>query len=272
MSVFSSPSHPHSDRRISTVFWVLLAIFVTTGAMLWTDTGNAKLGVFLFVCAGWLISLCLHEYGHARAALHGGDITVGSKGYLTLNPLKYTHPVYSFVLPLIFIILGGIALPGGAVYIERGRIRSKAKNALISAAGPAINAGFAFVLLAILAAVAPSFDATVRVPHLEFYSALGYLALLQVMATLLNLIPMPGLDGYGIIEPWLKYETRRSLANIAPYGMMIVFLLLWNRTINGWFFGNIVDPILGWFGADWYAAYGSSLFHFFSLGFPGFGS
>jgi Zn-dependent protease len=271
MSVFSQ-THSHSDRRISTVFWVLLAIFATTGAMLWFGWGNAKLGVFLFVCAGWLISLCVHEYGHARTALHGGDITVGGKGYLTLNPLKYTHPVYSFVLPLLFIVLGGIALPGGAVYIERGRIRSKAKNALISAAGPATNAAFALVLLIVLAVVAPSFDGLYAVPHLEFWSALSYLALLQVMATILNLVPMPGMDGYGIIEPWLSYETRRSLANIAPYGMMILFLLLWNRTINSWFFNDLVFPILGWFHADLYAAYGSSLFHFFSLGFPGFGS
>ncbi|WP_042376193.1 site-2 protease family protein [Streptacidiphilus melanogenes] len=271
MSVFSH-SHSHSDRRISTVFWVLLAVFATTGWALWVGWGNARLGVFLFVCAGWLISLCLHEFGHARAALHGGDITVGAKGYLTLNPLKYTHPVYSFVMPLIFIVLGGIALPGGAVFIERGRIRSKAKNALVSAAGPAINAAFALVLLILLATVAPSFDGLTAVPHLEFFSALGYLALLQVMATILNLVPMPGLDGYGIIEPWLSYETRRSLANIAPYGMMIVFLLLFNRTINGWFFGNLVDPILSWFGADWYANYGNSLFHFFNIGFPGFGN
>lgn len=267
MSAFSSQSHSysHSDRRISTVFWVLLAVFATTGSALWVGWGNARLGVFLFVCAGWLISLCLHEFGHARAALHGGDITVGAKGYLTLNPLKYTHPVYSFLMPLIFIVLGGIALPGGAVFIERGRIRSKAKNALVSAAGPAVNAAFALVLLVVVGTMAPTAG------HPEFFSALGYLALLQVMATILNLVPMPGLDGYGIIEPWLSYETRRSLANIAPYGMMIVFLLMVNRNVSGWFFNGLIYPVLNWFGAYDYAAYGDTLFHFFNIGF-GFGS
>ncbi|SEM08762.1 site-2 protease family protein [Streptacidiphilus jiangxiensis] len=274
MSAFTSRSHSHSDRRISTVFLVLLAVFVTTGASLWVHWGNMTFGVFVFVCAGWLISLCLHEYAHARAALHGGDITVGSKGYLTLNPLKYTHPVYSFVMPLIFIILGGIALPGGAVFIERGRIRSKAKNALISAAGPAINAAFALVLLVVIAVVAPAYygSGPGSVPHQEFYEALGYLALLQVMATILNLIPMPGLDGYGIIEPWLSYETRRSLANIAPYGMMIIFLLMWNQTIGGWLFNDVIYPFLNWFGAAFYASDGSVAFHFLRFGFGGFGS
>jgi Zn-dependent protease len=262
MSVFDT--HRHSDRKISVVFWVLLAVFATSGWALWTGWGNARFGVFLFVCAGWLVSLCLHEYGHARTALHGGDITVGAKGYLTLNPLKYTHPVYSFVLPLVFIVLGGIALPGGAVYIERGRIRSKVKNSLISAAGPLTNLVFSLILLIVLSTI------SLNTGHPEFFAGLGYLAMLEVMATLLNLVPMPGLDGYGIIEPWLSYETRRSLSNIAPYGMMIVFLLLWNSKVSNWFFNDVIFNILGWFGhADVFAAYGSTLFHFFHLNLGG---
>jgi Zn-dependent protease len=92
------------------------------------------------------------------------------------------------------------------------------------------------------------------------------------MATVLNLIPMPGLDGYGIIEPWLSVETRRSLANIAPYGMMIVFLLLWNSTINNFFFNDVINPVLGWFGhADYFAAVGDNLFPRLNLNFGGFG-
>ncbi|MBF9071402.1 site-2 protease family protein [Streptacidiphilus fuscans] len=258
MSSFAS--HQHSERRISVVFWVLLAVFAAAGGALWTDWGNSRVGVFLFVCAGWLISLCLHEYGHARAALHGGDISVGAKGYLTLNPLKYTHPVYSFVMPLIFIILGGIALPGGAVFIDRSKIRSKAKNSLISAAGPLSNVVFALALLLIVGAVGyPS-------AHHDFFAALGYLAMLQLMASIINLLPVPGLDGYGIIEPWLSYETRRSLANIAPYGMIIVFMLLWNQKINSWFFGEVLSTILSWFGSTLYfASDGMGLFQIIHL-------
>ncbi|MEY9848109.1 site-2 protease family protein [Streptacidiphilus sp. MAP5-3] len=262
MSSFAS--HQHSERRISVVFWVLLAVFAASGGALWTDWGNPRVGVFLFVCAGWLISLCLHEYGHARTALHGGDISVGAKGYLTLNPLKYTHPVYSFVMPLIFIILGGIALPGGAVFIDRSKIRSKVKNSLISAAGPLTNVVFALVLLLIVGAV------PVTTGHVNFFAALGYLALLQLMAAIINLLPVPGLDGYGIIEPWLSYETRRSLSFIAPYGMMIVFLLLWNQRVGSWFFNDVIYKILGWFGNTGdFAQLGNVLFHFFSLNLGG---
>ena len=260
---------PHSDQKVSTIFLVLVAVLLASGGALWTGWGNDKFGVFIFVVAGWLVSLCLHEYAHARTALHSGDISVGTKGYLTLNPLKYTHPVYSFVMPLVFIILGGIALPGGAVFIERGRIQGKWKHSLISLAGPATNLLFTLLLVLPLSLVSVS----AANAHLAFYSALGYLAMLQLMATILNLVPMPGLDGYGIVEPWLSYNNRRAFANIAPYGMMIVFLLLWNSTINNWFFGTVIYGILGWFGysAD-FASFGSQLFHFWNFHIAGFGS
>jgi Zn-dependent protease len=90
--------------------------------------------------------------------------------------------------------------------------------------------------------------------------------MLQVMAGILNLVPMPGLDGYGIIEPWLSYDNRRAFGNLAPYGMMIVFLLLWNPTINNWFFTNVVFGVTDQFGdATNYAKAGSGAFHFFNL-------
>src|SRR4051794_18148664 len=80
------------DRRISPVFLGILAVAAVTGWATWTRFAEQPgIAVFLFVTAAWIVSLCLHEYAHARTALHGGDITVGAKGYLTLNPLKYTH-------------------------------------------------------------------------------------------------------------------------------------------------------------------------------------
>ncbi|BBD63966.1 peptidase, M50 family protein [Nostoc commune NIES-4072] len=67
--------------------------------------------VAVFICLGWILSLCLHEFGHALIAYWGGDTSVKDKGYLTLNPLKYTEPSLSLVLPLFFLLIGSIALP-----------------------------------------------------------------------------------------------------------------------------------------------------------------
>ena len=78
----------------------------------------AYVGVFIFVIAGWMVSLCLHEFGHAFTAWRFGDHDVAVRGYLTLNPFKYSNPMLSMVLPLLFIALGGIGLPGGAVWVR----------------------------------------------------------------------------------------------------------------------------------------------------------
>lgn len=256
------------DSRISPVFWVLLATLGSSGWALWSGYGNPGFGVFLFVVAGWMVSLCLHEYAHARTAMHGGDISIGGKGYLTLNPFKYANAVFSFVLPVIFVLLGGIGLPGGAVYIERHRIQGRWKHSLVSAAGPLVNVVCAAVLLIPLGAgwlddpSVPAFYEGHELTVSPLAAAFGFLGLLQVSAALLNLVPVPGLDGYGIVEPWLSLKTRRAVAPFAPYGMLAVFVVLWQSEVNQWFF-TLVYNIMGVFGVDgFYADLGHYLFQF----------
>ncbi|MBN0044898.1 site-2 protease family protein [Streptomyces actuosus] len=232
------------ERTISPVFLGILAVTLVAGWALWTGFAEQPgVAVFLFVTAAWVVSLCLHEYAHARTALHSGDITVGAKGYLTLNPMKYTHALLSVVLPVLFVIMGGIGLPGGAVFIERGRIRGRWRHSLISAAGPLTNVLFA------AACTAPFWlDALDGVPP-DFRYALAFLGLLQVTAAILNFLPVPGLDGYGVIEPWLSHGVRRQVEPFAPFGLLFVFALLWVPEVNSVFFG-LVDTVLGGLGVD----------------------
>ncbi|WP_128381697.1 site-2 protease family protein [Streptomyces cavernae] len=247
----------HSDRRISPVFVGIVAVMAVTGWATWTGFAEQPgVAVFLFVTAAWIVSLCLHEYAHARTALHSGDITVGAKGYLTLNPLKYTHALLSIVLPVLFVILGGIGLPGGAVFIERGRIQGRWKHSLISAAGPLTN-----VLFAVVCTAPFWLDALDGVPD-TFRYALAFLALLQVTAAILNFLPVPGLDGYGVIEPWLSYNIRRQVEPFAPFGLLAVFALLWLPEVNGVFF-DAVDAVLRALGvSDWDTYWGQQLYRF----------
>ncbi|MET9454035.1 site-2 protease family protein [Streptomyces canus] len=247
----------HSDRRISPVFLGIVAVTAVTGWATWTGFAErTDIAVFLFVTGAWIVSLCLHEYAHARTALHSGDITIGAKGYLTLNPLKYTHALLSIVLPVIFVIMGGIGLPGGAVFIERDRIRGRWRHSLISAAGPLTNVLFA------IACTAPFWlDALDGVP-LEFRFALAFLALLQVSAAILNFLPVPGLDGYGIIEPWLSHDVKRQIEPFAPFGLLFVFALLWVPQVNVVFF-DLVHSVLNGLGvSEAEASIGWSLYRF----------
>ncbi|MGW7439020.1 site-2 protease family protein [Streptomyces sp. NPDC054849] len=250
-----------SERRISSVFIGIVAVMVVTGWAVWTGYSTSTgLAVFLSVTSAWIVSLCLHEYAHARTALHGGDLSVGAKGYLTLNPLKYTHWLLSIVLPVIFVILGGLGLPGGAVYIEHGRIQGRWKHSLISAAGPLTNVAFAVVC------TAPFWlDALDGVP-MPFRFALAFLALLQVSAAILNFLPVPGLDGYGVIEPWLSHRVRREVEPLAPYGLIGIFVLLWIPGVNAVFF-DAVEGVLSGLGVselDWWC--GRDLYRFWQEG------
>ncbi|MGW3570398.1 site-2 protease family protein [Streptomyces sp. NPDC000941] len=244
------------NRRISPVFLGLVAIMGVSGWAVWTDfSASPGFAVFLFVVSGWIVSLCLHEYAHARTALHGGDISIGAKGYLTLNPLKYTHVALSIVLPVIFVIMGGIGLPGGAVFIERHRIRGRWKHSLISAAGPLTNVAFAIVL------TAPFWLGVDGVPEVFRY-ALAFLAMLQVTAAILNFLPIPGLDGYGVIEPWLSYRVRRQVEPYAPFGLIAVFGVLWIPEVNTVFF-DAIDAVMRALGiSDWETYWGQQFFRF----------
>jgi len=247
----------HSDRRISPVFLGIVAVMAVTGWATWTGfAAQPGVAVFLFVTSAWIVSLCLHEYAHARTALHSGDISVGAKGYLTLNPMKYTHALLSIVLPVLFLIMGGIGLPGGAVFIERGRIRGRWKHSLISAAGPLTNVLFALVC------TAPFWLGALDGVPAEFRYALAFLALLQVTAAILNSLPVPGLDGYGVIEPWLSYGIRRQVEPFAPFGLLAVFALLWIPEVNVFFF-DAVDAVLRGLGVNgWEASAGQQLYRF----------
>ncbi|WP_432097419.1 site-2 protease family protein [Streptomyces sp. bgisy100] len=246
-----------SDRRVSPVFLALVAIMGVSAWAVWTNFSTSKgFAVFLFVVSGWIVSLCLHEYAHARTALHGGDISIGAKGYLTLNPLKYTHALLSIVLPVVFVIMGGIGLPGGAVFIERGRIKGRVRHSLISAAGPLTNVAFAVVL------TAPFWLGTVDGVPAVFRYALAFLALLQVTAAILNFLPVPGLDGYGVIEPWLSAGVRRQVEPFAPFGLIAVFGVLWIPEVNQLFF-SAVDTVLHALGVNsWDTYWGQEYFRF----------
>ncbi|MCP3765791.1 MULTISPECIES: site-2 protease family protein [Streptomyces] len=253
----------HGDRRISPVFLGILAVTAVTGWATWTGfAGRPGIAVFLFVTSAWIVSLCLHEYAHARTALHSGDVSVGAKGYLTLNPAKYTHALLSIVLPVLFVIMGGIGLPGGAVFIERHRIRGRWRHSLISAAGPLTNVLFALVC------TAPFWLGALDGVPLGFRFALAFLALLQVTAAILNSLPVPGLDGYGVLEPWLSRSLRSQVEPFAPFGLLFVFALLWVPAVNGVFF-DVIDSILSALGVHELETYcGLELFRFWQGAHP----
>ena len=201
--------------------------------------------VFIFVLVGWIFSVCLHEFGHAVVAYQFGDYTVKEKGYLTMNPIHYTHPLLSFILPILFMVMGGIGLPGGAVYIEDSLIRFKWQRALVSLAGPAMN-----LLLALLLCV-PFWMGLVDAQTKNLLpTALAMLISLQITALLFNLLPVPSLDGFRAISEWLPQEVREFAWRHANTFFMILFLVFWKVPAVSNRFWHVVYLICVLLGLD----------------------
>lgn len=171
---------------------------------------------FAFVAATWVLSVGVHEFGHAFAAYKAGDHTIVEKGYLTLDPLKYSDLVTTIVIPLLALAMGGIGFPGGAVYLREDLMRSRAWRSLASLAGPL---GTLVVLLVI--ALSLPFVAS---PDLR--NAMSLLAMLQGSALVLNLLPIPGLDGYGVLRPFLPDGVKAAMLKVERIGFLILFGLI----------------------------------------------
>jgi Zn-dependent protease len=222
--------------RPSPVFLAICAVTALGGVLAWLAGAYrsplAYVGVFTFVIAGWLVSLCLHEFGHAYMAWHYGDRDVAVRGYLTLNPLKYSNPLLSLGLPLVFIALGGIGLPGGAVYVRTSWMTPR-RRTVVALAGATVNAALAVVLLVLTAVFTDAY-------HIVFWSGMAFLGFLQVTAVVLNLLPIPGLDGYAALEPHLSPETQQALRPAKQWGFLILFILLIAPPLNAAFFSVVL--------------------------------
>jgi len=226
---------------LSPVFLGLLAATAGAGVVLWFDVVPAAAGLMtvVFVTVGWITTVCIHEFGHALVAYLGGDRMVVGHGYLSLNPLRYTNIVMSLVMPVAFLLLGGIGLPGAAVYINHSALRSRTWDSAVSLAGP-----FGTLLCGLVIAVPFLVPNHLQwmAEHVSFFGALAFLGFIEGIALLLNLLPIPGLDGFGIIRPWLPYSVQ-DLANRFGQGAIIsVFIVLWFvPSVSHVFFGAVLQ-------------------------------
>jgi len=203
---------------------------------------GSGLSVFIFVMAGWVLSLIFHEFAHAFTAWKGGDLSIPSKGYLTLNPLLYADPFTSVLLPIFILFIGGIGLPGGAVWIDQRALRSRGTASIVSLAGPFTNLALAALLITPV-----SFG---MVTNFNLSVAMAFLGFVQIFAFVINMLPVPGLDGFGALEPHLPPSVLQAIAPFRRYSMLILIaVVLWfepgQRLLS-----DIVNAILNALGLD----------------------
>jgi Zn-dependent protease len=190
----------------------------------------------ILALVAFLASTVVHEGSHALMATALGDDTPRKSGQLTLNPLKHIDP-FGF---LMFALLGFGILGRTPFNPSKLRPNPRTGTALVAVAGPASN-----LVLAILAgALLKSGWATTP----ELLRFLQIAASINVILFVLNLLPIPGLDGFSALVNLVPGALVPSLRGLERYGMMPLFLILFLLPLIGlnpigWVLGSLASPL-----------------------------
>ncbi|SCP03169.1 membrane integral peptidase, M50 family, putative [Plasmodium malariae] len=213
---------------------------------------NSYIVFVLFVFSSFLISLCLHEFAHALVAYKYGDITMVYKGYLYLDILNYFDIFHTLVIPLITLFVTGFSLPGNLYWLQLHFIKSTYQLSFIFLSGPLADILY-IVLIVFFYNLCAYFKNKKNLsvyPQSILFISLATSASFLVDSFLLNICPILGFDGWGIVEPYLPYCIRNLineeivytyLSYICPLLVFIYFNFIETKYL---FFTNIVNFIL----------------------------
>lgn len=188
-----------------------------------------------------LFAITLHEAAHGYVARYFGDMTAYSQGRISLNPIRHIDPIGTVLLPLLTLALGGI-LFGWAkpVPVNFGALRNPKKDMLwVALAGPASNLFMAlcWALFYKLAWMNP--ESYFAEPLMEMANV-GIK--INAVLLVLNLLPLPPLDGGRVAVSLLPHRQAFQLAKIEPYGMFILIFLAITPVL-GWILGPLVGLV-----------------------------
>ena len=224
------------DKRI---IYIVLGIFVLLNiANRLTSTDGIL--ILLITLPAILIAITFHEFAHAFAADKLGDSTPRNQGRLTLNPLKHIDPI-GFALLIVAGFGWGKPVQVNPRYFNRKISMSKAE-AIVAFAGPLMNFLLAIISTVIMACLL-KFNVLENLPIKTIWLILVFvleLILINVGLGLFNLIPLPPLDGFKILNHFLPYKAREWMARNEQI-MYIVFLIIWVTGIAG----TIISPAIG---------------------------
>jgi Zn-dependent protease len=187
-----------------------------------------------------IFAITLHEAAHGYAARHFGDPTAWQMGRISLNPLRHIDLVGTIIIPAsILLFSGGTFLFGYAkpVPVDFGRLRNPKKDMLwVAAAGPGANLFMAlcWAFMLKLAWLMPSNDFTLPLSEM---SKIGIIVNCVLMV--LNLVPLPPLDGGRIAVSLLPHNLAWKFAKIEPWGFPILLLLLFTGIL-----GAVMNPLV----------------------------
>ncbi len=201
--------------------------------------------IFILISLVILVySAILHEIAHGFVAERFGDPTARLLGRLTLDPRPHIDPIMSLLLPLVLILTGSPVVFGAAkpVPVDPFNLKDGRKDiALVSLAGPATN-----FLIAIIAAILIKVWNIVPIDG-GAGAFIGWFLLtvvrLNLLLGILNLIPIPPLDGSKVFALILPERDANTYLSLGSIGMFIIFALLF-FPIGGFSLGSLIGNLL----------------------------
>lgn len=191
-----------------------------------------------------LFAITVHEVAHGWVANKLGDPTARMLGRLTLNPIKHIDPIGTLLIPAILILLHSPFLFGWAKPVPvtaQNFKKPRTGMAWVAAAGPAANLVMAVIWVGIAWAALTFSQQVPLIAPLYYMGVFGVVA--NVALGVLNLFPLPPLDGSRVLAGVLPPEGARVLYRLEPYGLFIVAILLASGLLNA-VLGPIMDGLI----------------------------
>lgn len=187
-----------------------------------------------------LFAISIHESAHAWMAYKFGDPTGKNQGRITLNPIPHIDPIGTIIFPLVLTIMGSTAFGWAKpVMVNPYNLRNPRRDIIfISAAGPAANIIAAVSGIIIFLLLKNNLGPQNEIVVILLYVFLRLITI-NILLVIFNLLPIPPLDGSGILEGLLKGEALYYYNKIKPYGPLIMLLIIFTPI-----FQMIANPIL----------------------------
>ena len=191
-----------------------------------------------------ILAITLHEAAHGYVAMRFGDMTAYAAGRVTLNPIRHIDPVGTVALPLALLALTKLFGGGGMLFgwakpvpVNFENLRRPKQDMLwVAAAGPLSNLAMALLWAAAMKTGLAMPDNYFSLP-LALMGAAG--VFINVIFLVLNLLPLPPLDGGRILVSLLPTRLARAVSRIEPYGFIILIVLLFTEVL-----GRILWPLI----------------------------
>ncbi|WMJ08553.1 site-2 protease family protein [Nitrosomonas sp. sh817] len=193
-----------------------------------------------------ILAITMHEAAHGYMAKKFGDLTAFNAGRISLNPARHIDPVGTILVPMTLFILSKLTIGAGFLFgwakpvpVNFANLRHPKRDMLwVAAAGPGANLLMAFfwALMIKLALLMP------EISYAKPLALMGIAGIeINVILMVLNLLPLPPLDGGRMAVSLLPHRLAYQFSQIEPYGFMILLLLLFSGAL-----GALIGPVILW--------------------------